>query len=72
MMQRSPTRAIADEPGGGAPSRDERIQQRAYEIWEREGRPSGREVEHWQEAEDEIVAEDEGDRAADDASRTPS
>ena len=26
------------------------IRQLAYEIWEREGRPSGREHEHWAEA----------------------
>jgi hypothetical protein len=63
---------IADQSGGEAPDRDERIKRRAYEIWEREGRPSGRDIEHWQQAEDEIVAEDEGDRAADEAQTTPS
>jgi hypothetical protein len=67
MMQGTLLRASADERGGEAPDRDERIKRRAYEIWEREGRPSGRDVEHWREAEAEIVAEDEGDRAADDA-----
>jgi hypothetical protein len=33
----------------------ERIRQRAYEIWEREGRPEGREQEHWERAEREIA-----------------
>jgi hypothetical protein len=33
----------------------ERIRQRAYEIWEREGRPEGREQEHWEQAEREIA-----------------
>ncbi len=29
---------------------DAAVRDRAYEIWEREGRPSGREHEHWAEA----------------------
>jgi hypothetical protein len=39
------------------PDRDERIRQRAYEIWEREGRPHGRDEEHWRMALDELVEE---------------
>jgi len=31
------------------------IQERAYEIWEREGRPEGREMDHWLRAEAEIA-----------------
>ena len=31
------------------------ISQRAYEIWEEEGRPDGREAEHWRRAESEIL-----------------
>jgi hypothetical protein len=34
--------------------RNERIRQRAYEIWEREGRPHGRDEEHWRMAAEEI------------------
>ncbi len=30
------------------------VQERAYEIWEREGRPDGREMDHWLQAEQEI------------------
>ncbi len=37
--------------------RRERIRERAHEIWEREGRPEGRDVEHWQMAVAEIEAE---------------
>lgn len=33
----------------------ERIQRRAYELWESEGRPAGREHAHWLQAESEIV-----------------
>jgi Protein of unknown function (DUF2934) len=32
-----------------------RIQQRAYELWESEGRPDGREHAHWQQAQHEIA-----------------
>lgn len=37
----------------------ERIQQRAYEIWENEGRPEGSAARHWDQALDEIAGEDE-------------
>lgn len=32
----------------------ERIRRRAYELWEKEGRPEGRELAHWVQAEQEI------------------
>jgi hypothetical protein len=38
--------------------REDRIRRRAYEIWEREGRPHGREQEHWDRAVQEIEAEE--------------
>jgi hypothetical protein len=38
--------------------RIERIRERAHAIWDREGRPEGRDVEHWQAASAEIDAED--------------
>jgi hypothetical protein len=33
-----------------------RIERRAYELWERDGRPEGRDHAHWQQAEREIGA----------------
>lgn len=36
---------------------DDRIRRRAYEIWEREGRPEGREAEHWAAAQAELERE---------------
>lgn len=39
--------------------RDERIRQRAHEIWEREGRKEGSEAENWQRAEREVRQEEE-------------
>ena len=35
--------------------RDKEIERRAYEIWERDGRPEGREEEHWRQAEQELA-----------------
>jgi hypothetical protein len=37
---------------------EERVRQRAYQIWEREGRPEGREQDHWDLARQEIAIED--------------
>jgi hypothetical protein len=35
---------------------DERVRRRAYELWESEGRPAGREHDHWLQAEREVAA----------------
>jgi len=40
-------------------SRDEWIKKRAYAIWEEEGHPSGRDVEHWARASSERIALEE-------------
>lgn len=37
---------------------EDRIRARAHEIWEREGRPEGEELRHWDEARLEIEAEE--------------
>ncbi|UEM22771.1 DUF2934 domain-containing protein [Skermanella mucosa] len=44
--------------------REERVRQRAHEIWMREGRPEGRRDRHWQEAKDEIEVEEGGSLSA--------
>jgi hypothetical protein len=36
---------------------DDAIRERAYLIWEREGRPHGRDFEHWVRAQVELLAE---------------
>ncbi|WP_280842803.1 DUF2934 domain-containing protein [Pararoseomonas baculiformis] len=43
---------------------EERIRRRAHEIWEREGRPEGRQEEHWAQACREIAAEGDGSGGA--------
>ena len=35
-------------------AREQAIRERAYVIWEEEGRPQGRHLEHWLQAETEI------------------
>lgn len=34
------------------------IARRAYEIWETEGRPDGRDAEHWLRAEEELAEQE--------------
>lgn len=41
-----------------ADSREDRIRARAHAIWLKEGQPSGHEARHWQQAIDEVDAED--------------
>ncbi len=48
-----------------SPDREEKIRQRAYELWEAEGRPEGRQAEHWQRAAREIEAEEGGGAGVD-------
>src|SRR5262249_4925557 len=43
---------------GMAETREDRIARRAYEIWEEEGRPHGRDQEHWRRAAEEIADEE--------------
>ncbi|HBB78461.1 hypothetical protein BBI09_21055 [Stutzerimonas xanthomarina] len=33
---------------------DDRIRERAYQIWEDEGRPEGQQAEHWARAREEL------------------
>ena len=48
------------------------VQERSYLIWEREGRPHGRSLEHWRMAEAELQAEREAKAKAPRAKRTAS
>jgi hypothetical protein len=43
---------------------ERRIRDRAYRIWEEEGRPADRDVEHWLRAAQEVAAEEGSDAAA--------
>jgi hypothetical protein len=39
-----------------SPEQEQAIRARAYAIWEEEGRPDGKDVEHWLRAESEITS----------------
>ncbi len=39
---------------------EQRVRERAYEIWKNAGCPDGRSVEHWLQAEAEIAAAEQG------------
>lgn len=51
-------------PETGAPCDAEalrkQVEERAYALWESEGRPHGRDLVHWQHAESEIMAASDG------------
>jgi aspartyl/asparaginyl beta-hydroxylase (cupin superfamily) len=40
--------------------REQAVRERAYAIWERDGRPEGRSLAHWCQAEAELDAKAEG------------
>lgn len=42
----------------------ERVRQRAYRLWEQEGRPEGQAEEHWRRAEAEVAGLNPGDEAS--------
>ena len=45
------------------PNLHDRIKQRAYLLWEQEGRPEGRADEHWSRAEAEVARINRGEEA---------
>lgn len=40
-------------------SNDQRIRERAYQIWEDEGHPDGRDQDHWQRAREELAIDED-------------
>jgi CHASE3 domain sensor protein len=53
--QTEETVVAAISSGGGQP-REQAIRERAYQIWEAEGRSEGKELDHWLRAEAEVIA----------------
>jgi hypothetical protein len=49
--------APPSDNGESPEAREQRIRQRAYELWEGAGRPEGREDEYWKRAE-ELIADE--------------
>ncbi|MBN2493813.1 MAG: DUF2934 domain-containing protein [Deltaproteobacteria bacterium] len=54
--RRSPGRPRAELADQAADH--DRIARRAYEIWQREGRPDGQDMDHWLQAERELKRSD--------------
>ena len=42
---------MSDNPLSDTPEREARIRERAYHLWEEDGRPEGRDTEFWERAE---------------------
>src|SRR5262245_62774263 len=62
-QERESGKSAAPDPDNnlarGAPAnREERIRQRAHELWEQEGRPEGRARDHWERAAQDLDRED--------------
>jgi hypothetical protein len=49
---------MSDDPKKNTPERTNRIRERAYHLWESDGRPEGREQEYWERAEAMIGKEE--------------
>jgi hypothetical protein len=47
-----------DNPLETNPAREHRVRERAYHLWEAEGKPYGRDVEYWERARELIGMED--------------
>jgi hypothetical protein len=49
-MSRAPARAATGNPLAVDPGREQRVRERAYHLWESDGKPHGRDVEYWERA----------------------
>ena len=54
--QTEPPVVAAISSGEGQPAGEQAIRERAYAIWEEEGRPDGKDLDHWLRAEAEIIS----------------
>jgi len=51
-------------------SREDRIRQRAHELWEKEGKPEGADLRFWEQAIGEIDEEDQRKNSSDKRQRS--
>ncbi len=47
-----------DNPLKTNPAREHRVRERAYHLWEADGKPHGRDVEYWERARELVAMED--------------
>ena len=57
-MARTPARSSTRNPLAIDPDREQRVRERAYHLWEVEGKPHGRDVEYWERARELIGMEE--------------
>lgn len=57
-MARRPSQSSARNPLAVDPEREQRVRERAYLLWESEGKPHGRDVEYWERARELIGMEE--------------
>jgi hypothetical protein len=72
-QENEPTLVAAIAPGEGQSLREQAIRERAYAMWEEEGRPYGKDLDHWYRAEAEIDSSGEyaKDKMPDDVQQSP-
>ncbi|WP_428534348.1 DUF2934 domain-containing protein [Rhodopila sp.] len=57
-MARKPAGSSTRNPLIIDPGREQRVRERAYHLWESEGKPHGRDVEYWERARELIGMEE--------------
>jgi hypothetical protein len=57
-MARTTARSSTRNPLAPDPGREQRVRERAYHLWETDGKPHGRDVEYWERARELIGMED--------------
>jgi hypothetical protein len=57
-MARTPKPSPSRNPLAIDPGREHRVRERAYHLWESEGKPHGRDVEYWERARELIGMEE--------------
>ena len=51
---------MSDNPLEDDPARDQRIRERAYELWQADGSPHGNDLEYWERARELVAMSDSG------------
>jgi hypothetical protein len=57
-MARTPARSPSRNPLASDPGREQRVRERAYHLWEADGKPHGHDVEYWERARELIGMEE--------------
>jgi hypothetical protein len=59
-------------PSATDPSREHRVRERAYHLWEADGKPHGRDVEYWERARELVGTEESTSNEESPDAATPS